>query len=696
MAAVELMQDLRLLELSTPLGANTVVINGFAGSNGISQPFHFKLDLLADIEAKSEGEIKELDTRIKTLLGKAVSVKMLYEDSPQHFHGLVGKLSVLPRELRFLHYSAEVVPWLWLLTLKSESRIFQDKTVVEIVKAVFDDLKKSFPDVSYRDATTGNHIPLDYCVQYRESDFNFVSRLLEHDGIFYFFEHSESKHTLVLADANATISKCPGKSQVLYVEGGIGEREGVIHHWEETLELRSSKFSFRDHHFQLPTKSLEVSDQTQDTSAPPLEFYDYPGEFALRFKNPEQRLGQVEEEGNKIVKIRLDEEVLPGKVFNATSTRRNLLAGHRFNLTKHPSDDGEYIIFSTECHASQTPDYISGHPAPGVLYQNSLVCVPAATRIRPKRVTPKPMVYGPQTAVVSVKSGEESWLDKFGRVRVQFHWEREGKNNETSACWVRVAQSWAGASWGTHFWPRVGQEVVVEFLEGDPDRPIITGSVYNAANMPPYTLPDYYTRSGIISRSSKNGGSKNFNELRFEDKMSQEQIFLNAEKDMDHRVENDHRIFIGANQHLIVKASQTEKIEGNKHEHVKAEHVEKIDSNASRDIGGDHKEKIAGKLSLHVGGAQHQTVGSVYTLQAGDEIHLKGAKIVIEGGTEVSIKGPGGFVDIGMSGVAIQGMMVNINSGGSAGSGTAASPDAPAPPKDPDVADDGSKGTKLS
>lgn len=694
--ATAVIQDLRLLDLTTPLGANKVVINGFAGSDGISSPFRFKLDLLADIETKSEGEIKALDTQIKTLLGKAVSVKMLYENSPQHFHGLVAKMSALPRELRFLHYSAEVVSWLWLLTLKSESRIFQDKSVVEIIKAVFDELKASFPEVSYRDATTGNHIPLDYCVQYRESDFNFVSRLMERDGIFYFFEHSQDKHTLVLADSNATLPKCPGKSQVLYVEGGIGEREGVIHHWEETLELRSSKFSFRDHHFQLPTKPLEVSDQTQDNSAPPLEFYDYPGEFAQRFKNPDQRLGEVEKEGDKLVKIRLDEEVLPGRVFRGTSTRRNLLSGHRFSLTKHPIDNGDYIIYSMEYHATQTPDYISGHPAPGVLYQNSLICVPEKTRIRPRRITAKPTIFGPHTAVVAVKSGEESWLDKFGRVRVQFHWERKGKNNETSACWVRVAQVWAGAAWGAHFWPRLGQEVVVEFLEGDPDRPIVTGSVYNAANMPPYTLPDNYTRSGIITRSSKHGGSKNFNELRFEDKKGEEQVFLNAEKDMDHRVENDHRVFVGANQHLIVKSAQTELIEGNKHEHVKAEHVEKIDSNASRDVGGDHKEKVAGKLSLVVGGAQHQTVGSVYTLHAGDEIHLhSGAKVVIEGGSEVSIKGPGGFVDIGMSGVTIQGTIVNINSGGSAGSGTGASPDSPANPKDPDVADDGSKGTKL-
>jgi len=688
MAATELLQDLRLLELTTPLGANKVVINGLAGAEAISRPFQYKLELLVE---RSGGEIKAKD-----LLGKAVSVSLLQDEGKRHFHGIVSRMVSLPRDSRFFHYRAEVVPWLWLLTLKSESRIFQDKSVVDIIKEVFNELKSSFPDVSYRDATTGNHIPLDYCVQYRETDFNFVSRLMEQEGIFYFFEHSQNKHTLVFGDSNSAIANCPGGSQILYHEGGFGEREGIISSWQEGVELRSGKYTYRDHHFQLPGKTLEVSEQTQDTSTSSLEFYDYPGQYALRFKNPDQRLGEVHPEGEKLVKVRLDEEVLPSQIFNVSSSRRNLLSGYKFSLTKHFDSDGEYIITSLNCSANQSPDYISGRPTVGPLYQNTFTCVPASVHIRPRRVTPKPTIPGPQTAVVSVKSGEDSWLDKFGRVRVQFHWERKGKNNETSACWVRVAQSWAGTSWGSHFWPRVGQEVVVEFLEGDPDRPIITGSVYNAANMPPYTLPDFYTRSGIITRSSKNGGSKNFNELRFEDKTGQEQIFLNAEKDMDHRVENDHRVFIGANQHLVVKAAQTELIEGNKHEHVKAEHVEKVDSNASREIGGDHKEKIAGKLSLVVGGAQHQTVGSVYTLHAGDEIHLQaGSKIVIEA-MEVSIKGTGGFVDIGMAGVTIQGMMVKINSGGSAASGTSASPESPASPKDPDVADDGSKGTKLS
>jgi type VI secretion system secreted protein VgrG len=688
MAQAAYVQEQRLLEVNTPLAPDTLVINGFSGAEAISGLFRFRLELLAAVAGK---------IAMKDLLGKAVCVSLVDGNDKRYFHGIVSRISSGPREQRFQHFQAEVVPWLWLLTQKSESRIFQDKTVVEIIKAVFDELKSAFTDVNYRDATTGDHLPLDYCVQYRETDFNFVSRLMEQDGIFYFFEHAKDKHTLVLADSNSVFRPCPGKNNVIYEEGGTGERdEGTITHWEKELELRPGKYTLRDHHFQLPGKTLEVTEHTRNGAPASLEIYDYPGEYSLRFKNPEQRLDKVEKEGEKLVRVRMEEEELPGQIYSGSSTCRNLTAGHKFNLTRHFNCDGQYILTSLNYSVGQNPDYISGKQAAAIPYQNSFVCVPANVPVRPRRTTPKPVIAGPQTAIVSVKSGEESWLDKFGRVRVQFHWERKGKNNESSACWIRVAQPWAGGAWGAHFWPRVGQEVVVEFLEGDPDRPIITGSVYNKANMPPYPLPDHYTRSGIISRSSKHGQTKNFNELRFEDKTGHEQIFMNAERDMDLRVEHDEREWVGHNDHLVVKADQHQLIDGNKHEHIKAEHIEKVGGKASREVAGDHKEKIGGKMSLQVGTEHHEKVGQLFVVDAGQEIHLKsGMKIIIESGMQVSIKGPGGFVDIGPSGVTIQGILVNINSGGSAGSGTSVSPDAPESPKDPEIADDGSKGGKM-
>src|ERR1700730_5307526 len=261
----------------------------------------------------------------------------------------------------------------------------------------------------------------------------------------------------------------------------MGEREDVVTHWAGEEEIRPGKYVLRDHNFHLPSKDLEVS-----VGEGNLEMYDYPGEYAQRFNAPDSRLDKVQSEGEKLNKIRLEEEELPGSVFAASSSCRQFVSGHKFTLKTHLRSDGEYVLAPLSYSVGQNPDYISGRAS--APYQNSFVCVKSDAKIRPRRLTPKPVVSGPQTAVVAVKSGEESWLDKFGRVRVQFHWERKGKNNETSACWVRVAQPWAGASWGAHFWPRLGQEVVVEFLEGDPDRPIITGSVYNSANMPPYTL----------------------------------------------------------------------------------------------------------------------------------------------------------------------------------------------------------------
>src|SRR5215471_741904 len=229
MAQAAYVQEQRLLELTTPLAPDTLVINGFSGAEAVSGLFRFRLELLAAVSAK---------VAMKDLMGKAVCVSLVDGNDKRYFHGIINRISSGPREQRFQHFQAEVVPWLWLLTQKSESRIFQDKTVIEIIKAVFDELKGSFKDVHYRDATTGDHLPLDYCVQYRETDFNFVSRLMEQDGIFYFFEHAKDKHTLVLADSNSVFRLCPGKNNVIYDEGGMGERdEGIISHWEKELEL---------------------------------------------------------------------------------------------------------------------------------------------------------------------------------------------------------------------------------------------------------------------------------------------------------------------------------------------------------------------------------------------------------------------------------------------------------------------------
>ncbi len=698
MPDAQLKQDARLLELTTPLGPDALVINGLSGSESLSGLFRFRLDLLAP--AKNSITAKQL-------LKQPVAVSILSEgDRIRYFHGIVSRLSAGGREERFQHFQAEVVPWLWLLSQRSDCRIFQNKSVPEILKAVFD--AAGFKD--YKDNTKGDHISLDYCTQYRETDINFVSRLMEQDGIFYFFEHAKDKHTLIFADDASVFGDIPSPNEVLYeAEGGMGEREDVVTHWTGEGEIRPRKYVLRDHNFQLPSKDLEVSLGDGD-----LEMYDYPGEYAQRFNAPDARLGQVQSEGEKLDRIRLEEEELPGRIFEGSSSCRQFVSGCKFKLKKHFKSRGEYVLTSLSYSAGQNPDYISGRAS--APYQNSFVCVRSDAKIRPRRLTPKPVVSGPQTAVVTVKSGEESFLDKYGRVHVQFFWDRLGKKDENSSCWIRVSQPWAGASWGAHFWPRIGHEVVVQFLEGDPDRPLVTGSVYNADNMPPYELPANYTRSGVITRSSKNGATKNFNEIRLEDKTGSEQFFMNAEKDMDQRVENDAREYVGNNRHLIVHVNQQELVEGDKHGHVKGNHFEKIETDMSLQIGGkqmekitsdksvevdgDHKEKIGGSVSLQVGQSRDEKIGTNHAMEAGQVIHLKGGmKVIIEAGMQLSLIGSGGFVDIGPAGVTIQGTMVLINSGGSAGSAADANPQppvAPTDPKDPDTADDGSKGTKMN
>jgi len=707
-------QKERFLQLDTPAGENVLLVEHCTSSETLSSLFSLEFDLLLDLQTHRSSEVKAED-----LLGRKISLTVALNTGERHFNGIVKRLVQGHRDERFQYYHMEAAPWAWLLTLKSDCRVFQDLSVPQIVKKLFDELKDNYSDlVSYRDALTKQYVQRDYCVQYRETDFNFVSRLLELEGIFYFFEHTQNGHTLVLADSNSAFKPVPdnGGKFRFAPEGGYDERLDTVLSANLQHELRPGKWDLRDYHFEMPSKTLERTESTTMPVAknPSLGLYDYPGEYALIFNKPGARLGDVEPTGEGFARVRMQEEEAGYQLLSGTSAARAFSPGFQFELTEHRDMANKYALVSVQHSLAQAPSYASRN-SPGSPYQNSFVAIPYSVPYCPRRLAPKPVVQGPQTAVVTVKSGEESWLDKYGRVRIQFHWDRKGKSNEESTCWVRVAQSWAGGSWGAHFWPRVGQEVVVEFLEGDPDQPLVTGSVYNASQMPPYSLPQYYTRSGVKTRSSKHGSNSNYNELRFEDKKGDEQLFLQAEKDMDVYVKHDSREKIDNQRSLIVKKDQLEEVDGDKHQKVKGSRFEKIETDLSLNVMGarnesvtgkssltcssDHSEKIGGDRSLQVSGDRHEKVGGVFVVESGQEIHFKaGMKLIIEAGMEVSIQGAGGFIDIGPSGVTIQGIMVNINSGGSAGSGTDANPKdpmMPTAPKAPDVADDGSKGGKL-
>lgn len=644
----------RLLSLDTPLGPDKLLLDAFSGREAISELFHFELELSSE----------DADIKFEDIIGKNVTVRIKLADgaTDRYLNGVVSRFLLLPGSGRVHRYKAEVVPWLWYLTRTADCRIFQEKSVPDIVKSIFDRLGFR----NYELQLTGTYDPWDYCVQYRETALNFVQRLLEQEGIFYFFRHEETKHTLILADNRSVHKPCPHQHQFRYdpVTGsGYAADEDAVHSWRLEKEIRPGKFAYTDYNFETPSTSLmsNVDSHVDLGGNRNFEIYDYPGEY------------EKKDHGAGWVRTRMEEQEAAHSVITGEGNARAMVSGYKFDLTNHDRRDqnGTFILTGIVHHGAE-PGWYSGAEGEEALYRNSFTCIPDSIPFRPQRSSPKPVVHGAQTAVVTGPSGEEIYTDKYGRVKVQFHWDREGKRDEKSSCWVRVAQPWAGKQWGGVILPRIGQEVIVDFLEGDADRPIITGRVYNAENMPPYKLPDHSTVTTMQTRSSKGGGSSNYNEIRMEDKKGQEQIYIQAENEMDVYVKGDSRESVGRDKHLTVGRHRLESI-------AEESHV---------NIGKDHLENIGLNLSLSVGQNVHETAGQNFALEAGQAIHLKaGMKVVIEAGAQLSLKAAGGFIDIGPAGVTIQGTLVRINSGGSAGSGSGASPKQP---KKPDKADNGS------
>jgi len=674
-------QDRRLLAFDSPLGKDVLLLQEFKGYEGISRLFSYELDLLA---------YENPDISFSQIVGQKVNIALQLPGGTQqrHLNGYVSRFTQGDTDdTPLTRYHAQVVPWLWFLTRQADCRIFQNMTAPDILSAVF----KLFTFSDFRLSLTADYPTLEYCVQYRETSFNFVSRIMEQFGIFYYFDHSQQgKHTLVLADQSTAQPSCPSSPISYHIQVGGLDDPAVVNDWHVGQEVRTGKYTVTDYNFTTPSTSLLATNQTlvELPATSRLELFDYPGLYTTI------------EEGIALAKLRMQEEEVPYMVVAGAGNARALMSGYLFELKNHYRADQNktYLVTEVQHFASAGQAYTTAGTIGGETYSNQFSCILSSTEFpyHPPRVTPKPFVQGPQPALVVGKSGEEIWVDKYGRVIVQFYWDRIGEKNENSSCWIRTSQPWAGENWGAMWIPRIGQEVLVSFLEGDPDRPIITGRVYNADQMPPYALPQYQTRSTFMSRSSKGGGSANYNELRFEDLKGKEQIFMNAEKDMDLRVENDSREFIGANRHLIVTTNQQELIKADKHLHVKANHCEKIDQNMSLQVGGNQMEKVSGNLSLSVTGKIDEK-SMAYALKTDTTIHLNaGAVAVIEAAAGLTLKVGGSTIDINPGGVFITGPMVFLNSGSASVSAPDASPQSPDAPQDPDTADDGSKGTKLS
>ncbi len=672
-------QEDRLLKLQTPLGDDFLLIERMTATEGISQLYSIELEL---VHAEEEEGYVPTSVSNQQILGKGVSISIAQGDGTSRlFHGIVQQFFQGTRHVRFSFYRAVVVPQIWLLTQKRQSRIFQQKSVPDILEKVFEGFNVKFE-------LQGAFEPRNYCVQYRESDWDFASRLMEEEGIFYFFEHSETQHQMIVANDPQSHRDCPTKSDIPYFHKVEAEDfVSAIHQWSRKSVYQTGKVTYWDHNFQLPGNKLDTQQPSRfniaDSSK--LEVYDHPGGYARKYdgidKSGGENAGNLQKvftDKTKASQIAMEALDAQHEVGHGGGDCSAMIAGYRFKMTQHPDNqmNGQYVITTVSHHAVQVPSYVSDGSTDEP-YRNTFTALKhgsGAPPFRPMKQTGKPIVHGSQTATVVGPNGEEIFTDKYGRVKVQFHWDREGKNDGDSSCWIRVAQSWAGNKWGMMFIPRIGMEVIVHFMEGDPDQPIITGCVYNPEMMPPYTLPGEKTKSTMKSNSSKDGGG--FNEFRIEDKKGSEQIFIHAEKDQDIRVKNDRKEWIGNDRHLMVKNDK----------------FEKVDKDVHLTVGGDVNQKIGDTLSIESGSEIHAKAGQNVAIEGGMGVHIKaGMAAVIEAGASLTLKVGGNFININSGGIFIKGTMVMINSGGAAGSGGGCSPERPKVPKEADNATAGQK-----
>jgi type VI secretion system secreted protein VgrG len=610
-------QEGGLFKIDTPLGKDVLLLRGFKGTESISRLFKFELDLLSENSSISFPDI----------IGKNVTISLKQPDeSYRYINGIISRFGQHATEEQFTAYSAEMVPWLWLLTRNVDCRIFKNKSIPDIITQVFNDL--GFND--YTNSLQSSYDPREYCVQYRESSFNFVSRLMEEYGIFYFFKHQQGNHTLVLADSPTAHSSCPGQSSVRYVTVSGGPQEDVITGWQIEQELRTGKYSHTDYNFQTPSTSLMASEPTvyEVGGNSKFEIYHYSGEHLTKGA------------GQSLSKIRMEEEEAQHLVAHGTSHCRMFVSGCKFTLEEHPRKDmnTDYVLTEIQ-HTAFTDAYGTQRSPEGESYSNTFACIPLSVPFRPLRVTGRPKINSLQPAIVIGPSGEEINTDQFGRIQVMFPWDTDRYG--TGTAWCRVSQVWAGNKWGAMFLPRIGQEVLVDFMEGKPDLPVIVGSVYNAEQMPPWSLPDRQNLSGFRSHSTKGGGEHDANVLTFDDTMGSEIFYMRAEKDMARRVENDDDLDVFNDQTITIARNRTESVlAGNETINIKQ---------------GNRAVTVSqGNDSLTVSmGSQTTTAMQSITLQVGS------SSIVLTP-TGVTIKGP--MIDIEADGIlTLKGGITMIN-----------------------------------
>lgn len=668
-------QKNRSIAITTPLGADALVLTSFVGLEQLGRLFEYEVELL--------GESHEI--AFDDIVGASVTVRLeTAHGGTRYFNGIVNRFVQRPALTRYGAYRATIVPWFWLLTRTSDCRIWsgsdKTRTVPEIIEEVF--RLHSFD--AFENKLTGTYSAWDYCVQYRETDFNFVSRLMEQEGIYYYFKHEDGKHTLVLADSADGLAEFSGYEEIHYRNPADGTSDPEhIRDWSLNKQLLTGSFIHNDFDFESPKKDLKTEPQAiaraHDNAK--FEIYDYPGEYT----DPG--------DGKTLAEVRIQELQAGHFLLRGQGDTRGICAGHTFTLKDLPRDDQnqKYLVVSVN-HSMQSKAFESdrGGSSEGESYLCSFSVMPASEVFRPTRTTPKPLIQGPQTAIVVGPSGEEIHTDKYGRVKVKFHWDRYSKADDKSSCWIRVSQTWAGMKWGAIHIPRIGQEVIVEFLEGDPDWPIITGRVYNGDQPVPYDLPDNKTQSGIKSRSSKEGSGENFNEIRFEDKKGSEELYIHAEKDKKVIVENDRSEEVGHDESISIGNDRTEDVGNNETITIGKDRTESVGKNESISIGESRTEDVGKEESITIGGGRTESVGKDESITIGgnrtEDVAKKeqvtigdertvsvskndglsvGKKLVVDAGDEISFTSGSASITMKKDGtISIKGKDITIEGSG--------------------------------
>ena len=624
-------QDNRSISISDfALGKDTLLLSSFTGAEHVSDLYSFTVELFSENK-----EIKP-----EQIIAKAGTVT-IHSFEKRFFNGYISQFSLGEiNENNLRGYTLTMVPWLWFLTKTNNHRIFQEKTTKDIVTQIFKDL--GFNDYEFK-AQGGKK--REYCIQYNESDYDFISRLLEEDGIAYFFKHDEQKHVMVIVEQQNAYEDCK-ETDLEFSKGS--NTKSQISRWESDFNFQKGQWTLNDYNFKEPDKNLIINTKSNSKFAnnAKYEHYEYPSLYDTA-------------SGSDLVKLRMEAEEASINIVNADSNCSSFYAGGAFKLAKHAlkSEKGKYVILSVTHSVSDT-SYLVNSSSDMEEYNNTFECIPADVHFRPKQKHKRPVMRGPQTAVVVGPKGEEIYIDEHGRIKVQFIWDREGKKDENTTCFIRVVQSWAGNKWGSSFIPRIGHEVIVDFLDGDPDKPLVTGSVYNGKNKPVYSSK---TQSGVKTRSTKNGTSDNFNELRFEDKKGGEQIYIHAERNFDARVENDETHTVDNDRTKTIKHDENSTIENDRNKSVNNNQTEKIKVDKTITVGGDHQETVKSNMTIHVDKDLKESISGEYTEHVTKDYSLHAKTITMDADDKITIKTGSSQIVMKSNGdITISGKTINI------------------------------------